>query len=386
LESFFSTITGAVTVADSILTQVNGGDNIIQSIKSRMLEVSANQYTIGLLQGIMKSFAPTSWVGCFNSVCQSCIELAAGVTLVPTQDSLTMAIPNFYNEFRASLVPKENQRKGWTFVTYPTLVCAGKTTANVYENDPNGNPDELKTLLAHIYPNLNPTSVYKFRADSSGLPEYFDPEDVNFSWVNGSEVVKAVLTVAAVHNQLQGNLLMSTPMANYHTEHTLAYYTVIMNEVPAVQGYSQYHESKMLSITNRVPFSANDVSHDLMNVLPSTFMDGQTYQSIFAECSSLDYNSSQYEVENLLMTVSGYAHEVAGEGTETQIAHLSFIGQHEGGGFVNFMKKLGKSLLPIAGSVISSVIGGDDGEQEEEQTAMEVPPPLKSLKSSVTTS
>jgi hypothetical protein len=334
-------------------------------MKSRLLELSANQYTIGLLQGIMKSFAATSWVGCFNSVCDSCIELAAGTALVPSQECLTMAVPNFYNEMRASLVPKVNERNGWAFVTYPVLVCAGKTTANIYENDPGGTPTDLVSLLTAIYPNLNPLSVYVFGADTSGLPPYFDPLDITKSWVEGTEVNSAIIAVSSVHNQLQGNLLQSTPMANYHTEHTLDYYTAIMEEYPPVQGFSQFQFSPVLEITNRVPFSANDVSHDLMNILPCTFMSSATYQSIYSECSSLDYSSGQTQVHNLLMTVTGYAHEVAGEGTETQVAHLSFIGQHEGGGFVNFMKKIGQSLLPVVGSVASSLLGGGDDSADE---------------------
>jgi hypothetical protein len=385
LESFFSGVTGAVLVADTLLTQVNGGDAIVQSIKSRLLEISANQYTMGLTQGILKSFSATSWVGCFNSVCDACIELAAGTTLVPSQECLTMAIPNFYNEMRASLVPKVNERQGWAYVTYPILVCAGKTTANVYENSAMGDAQDLVSLLAAIYPGLNSGgSTYTFKADVSGLPAYFDPVDVTQSWVEGNALNDAVVSVSSIHNQIQGNLMMSTPMANYHTEHTLAYYTAIMVEEPPIQGYSQFHRSIITNISNRVPFSANDVSHDLMNILPSTFMSSETYQSIYSECSSLDYSSAQTQVHNILMTVTGYAHEIAGEGTETQVAHLSFIGQHEGGGFVNFMKKIGQSLLPIATNVVSSLIGGDsDGDTEpqgEESVKEELSSSLKKVK------
>jgi len=370
LESFLAAITGAVTVADTIATDQNGGVTMIQPNTSRLLEVSAAQYTNGLLQGILKGFSSFNFVGAFQVTCDTCFITAAGTTQVPSQACLTMALPNFYNEMRASLVPKVNKRKGWEFVTYPILVTAGLTTANVYENDPAGDASNLKSILKVIYANMNEgASTWVFGPDTSTLPEYFNAAATNVSWVEGTAYPDAITATSSVHNQLQGNLMMSTPMANFHTIHTLVYYTCILEPVGADQGYSQYQNAKLRMITNRVPFSANDVSYDLMNVLPSSFMNPNEYRSIYSETSSLDYADEQTQTKNILMTVSGYAHVVAGEGTETTISHISFIAQSEGGGFVNLLKKAGRSLLPaiadglmpgsgdIAGDLLDAVIG-----------------------------
>jgi hypothetical protein len=367
MEEFLAAVLGTLTVADVL--QSNGMGNVFdndvivptpntisQLPESAMTMLSGVEFLMGNLQALFKAFSFTGWVAFANKICETCRVCGTGTLQVPTQEVLTMAYPNFFNEMRASMVPVKNKKNGWEFNTYPVLVVGGKTRGNIYENTTTGSLDIITTQLEIMYPNMT-VNPYLFDPSTGTTISAFDPNSFTNSWVQGTVIDPSITQLSNLCNRLQGNVMMSTPMANFHAQNTVLYYTKLAKEAPPnVDGWSVYQLAKVLEISNRVPFSSQDVSYDLMNILPTSFMAIDTYQPIYSETSSLQYSGTQTTVKQILQTVLGYPHEVAGEGTETSIANVSMVAQHVGGGFVNFMKTLGQSLLPVLDNV--PVVGG----------------------------
>lgn len=370
LEEIFAAFTSCTVQADMINTDLIGGNVFVQTSQSKISELSEAQYMMGNLQAVLKCFSNVNFVNFSNSPSASTFVLAVGATQVPNQECLTMSIPNYFNEMRASLQPvtnnyyskgpkSKNKKSGWSFCTYPLLVSGGITCVNPYENYSGGDPTDLNSIIETMYPN-SVGNVYNFAPDSSGLSDYFDPLDLTNSWVSGSQIVPAIQITSTVYNQLQGNLTMSTPQANFHTENTLMYYTRLISDIStSEEGYSQYHLAIILDILNRLPFRANDITYDLMKILPTTQTDRRTYQPIYKECSSVHYSSNQPIIANIVNTMLAYPHPIAGEGTESGISDVSMIAQHLGGGFMPFLKILGKSFLPAPlGDIAGELLNG----------------------------
>jgi len=283
-----------------------------------------------------------------------------GTLEVPSESVLTMAYPNFFNEMRASMVPLQNQRKGWDYNTYSMLVCLGKTRGNVYENTLTGSLDIITSFLNVVYPNMiiNP---YLFENSVGSIIQIFDPADFTHSWIVGDDVDPAIQALSVVCNTLQGNVTMATCQSNFHDQHTVNYYTKLCNIPENIKEFildkdgknlgssaplSNYQLAVVVEITNRVPFSPDAVSFDLMNILPVSFSSLSTYQPIYNETSGIEYDALLQTIPLIIQTMLTYVHQVSGEGTETGIGHVALIAQHMGGGFVNFIKMMGKSMLP----------------------------------------
>jgi len=378
LEDFLASILTTLVIADILESDAMGAtapNTISQTQTTVLFSLSGLQFLLAMLQALFKAFAYAGWVGFANATNDSEYICATGTLQVPTQEVLSMAFPNYFNEMRASMIPLINEKKGSMFCTYVNLVCMGKTRGNIYENTLLGTLDALSSLLEVIYPSMT-ISLYSFGPSIGSVIQVFDPSDFTHSWIVGDDINAAIAALSAVFNLLQGNLTVSTIQGNFHSEITIVYYTKLCflplpvldkmrkmrireceqakedQEILTSAPFSPFSGVQLVEITNRVPFIPDCVSHDLMNILPITFTSLLTYQPIYNETSGLEFNGSLSVAQQTIITVSGYAHKVSGEGTEPEISQLSKMAQHRGGGFVNFMKTLGRSFLPLLGEVL----------------------------------
>lgn len=357
IEDFFNLILSSAVAGDLQKSDLMGKDEVNQTVDmptSPFLSMSPGTFVFGAFNQIMRRMGAISWVGFANPPCDDC-NIIAGVLTVPDSTVDNTVYPDCCNETIASMSPLKNTKDGWDYVVYPQLVTNGKlVTGNIYENTSSGDPNDLTSVIVSFFPSFSDgTSTYNFGGDLIGLPDYIDFGSVTSSLVLGSAIPPAIIAVSNLFNSLQGNIIVASPSANFHTLRSVLHYTrILSNDNFTEDDYSQYQKALVLKVCNRVPFDPNKCTNDMSRVLPVTFAPDTTYQSIFTEVSSVSYLNGDVLLSTIISTTgSTYAHPVAGNESENTMIDESSIVQHQGGGF-GFLKDMIMPLTEILGEIL----------------------------------
>lgn len=296
------------------------------------------------------------------------------------QITTTIKHPENLVEGYASTFPFVINKGMWMEAMCGVLVCRGAMYANIYESNPSGDSENLKSFVQHMYPGSTVISYVFNSVNDSGITDILDPLDVNSSQFLGTAVTKALVQFNSVTSGMQANFMIVIGDANVNLDSTVLHYSrmgilnpdkvdpVVIREVEGdndtevaikkikkyVKGlapvFTDFLSIDLIGISNRIAFSPNMVSDDLSKILPLSLVYQVVYQGIFCEVVSLPMDT--YCVDDPIsldiMAAISFAHHFAGSGDESDMFNRVKIEQGMGGGYAGtFVSAIGGMITGL---------------------------------------
>jgi len=113
--------------------------------------------------------------------------------------------------------------------------------------------------------------------------------------------------------------------------------------------------TKVKSLGSCIPFDPNKVADQMSRILPVVWgADFSTYINQTGETISLQLDMN-YGAQ-IVVNATQFVHKVAGRGSETSIMDFAITARGEGGGVMDWLKKVGRKAVPALSMVLSSVL------------------------------
>jgi len=303
-----------------------------------------------------------------------------GMKYYTEQITTTLKHPENLVEGYASTFPFTLQKGMWSEAMCGVLVCRGAQYANIYESNPSGDADNLRSFVQHMYPGSDIVSYVFDNINNSGIIDILDPGDTSTAQFLGSSITQSLVQFNSVTAGLQANFMIVIGDANVNIDSTVLHYSrmgiineskvdpVIMRELEGDNdskdivvkkkrnfklspNFTDFLSIELIGISNRIPFSPNMVSDDLSKNLPLSLVYQTVYQGIFNEVISLPMDAYCISDPISLDIVASitFAHHFAGSGDESDMLNTIKIQQGMGGGFAGTFTTMVGGMLNSLG-------------------------------------